>query len=271
MSNVVLLRVSAGFVVLCLLLVSVSLHLSDRYLDESRERMVAGEMEEAGEYARTAERLDPVSSRPLESRAMLLQLQRQAAEAEEVLMRAVTREPNDYELYLALGDLQRQSLDSPETAAESYRQALELNPRSSRSATGLAQSLRNAGDLESARDAYERLGEIDDLSVRDEYDLGRIQVRTGDPEEGLQTLQRAKRQAEDEMEREGDQALTNEGFVEQVDHAITEALVVGGDYPRATRRLEASEAAQAPAALQSMYHDPDGYRESILSDDLSYG
>lgn len=270
MSNAVL-RVSTGFVVLCLLLVSASIYVSDRYLEEYEERMVAGEVEEAGEYARTAERLDPVSSRPLELQATLLQQQGRAAEAEEALMRAVAREPNDYGLYLTLGDLQRQTLDRPEAAAESYRRALELNPRSSRSSAGLAGSLMSLGDLESAGDVYERLGEIHGLSVYNGYDLGRIQVRTGEPEEGLRTLQQARRQAEAELQREEGPTPVDEGFVEQVDHAITEALVVQGDYQQATRRLEASGAEQAPAALQSMYYDPEGYRESILSDDLSSG
>ncbi len=252
--------------VLCLLLVSASLYLSDRYLTEYQERMAAGEVEEAGEYARTAERLDPVSSRPMESRATLLQQQGRAAEAEEALLEAVTREPNDYGLYLLLGSLQMRQMDDPEAAAESYRRAVELNPRSSQSATGLAESLMSAGDLESARDEYERLGEIQDLTAYHKYDLGRIYVRTGDPEEGLRTL----RQAEAELQREGEEpAAANERFVELVDHAITEALVVQGDYAQATRRLEVSEAEQAPAALELMYYDPETYRESILSDDLS--
>ncbi len=268
MSNVVL-RVSAGFVVLCLLLVGASLYLSDRYLDEYQERMAAGEMEEAGEHARTAERLDPVSSRPLESQATLLLQQGRAAEAEDALLEAVTREPNDYSLYLTLGDLQRQQMEDPEAAVESYRRALELNPRSSRSSAGLAESLMSVGDLESAREEYERLGELHDLSVRNKYDLGRIYVRTGDPEEGLRTLRQANRQAEAELQREGEPASVDEGFPELVDHAITEALVVQGDYLRATRRLEVSEAEQAPEALELMYFDPDTYRESILSDDLS--
>lgn len=262
-------KVSAAFLVGALILLAVSLVLSDYYLDEQQRLAAAGDMNGAMEAVQTASRLDPFGTEPLRTEAVLLQRQGDNDRAADALEEAVQRDPNNYVPYMLLGFLEMNRLNDYDAAVQTFRESLERNPKSSFVRTGLAQSLVRKGDLEAAREQYEKLREAEQISLQGLYDLGRIYVRTGDPEKGKETLRAAKRRAEAEMESMGASSRgQQEELIESIDLAIADALVIQGRYEEAREIVANSPSEQAPAILTLLNTDPEMYRESIKDSEI---
>ena len=62
----------------------------------------------------------------------------------------------------------------------------------------------------------------------------------------------------------GSQKDQLETFVDSVDLATVDALVIEGRYDEARLVLEDSDAEQAPAIIELLYINPEEYRESVL-------
>lgn len=268
--NRVVFRVSLGFLVGALALLAISLSVSAYYLEERQPQLAAsGDLEGALQLARTAERLDPFSADPLQSQSYFLQQQGRNEEAAELLRAAIERSPNDYVLYQLLGNLQLAQLDDIDAAIESYRQAQELNPREASVGTLLAQALIRKGDLEGARQEFEKLERSGEITFGGLYDLGRIYVRTGEAAEGVKAIRRAKGKAAAELdELEGAARVEREELIRSMDLALADALVVQGKYTAARRTLEESGSGQAPALLELLNADPEGYRQSVVDSEI---
>ena len=244
----------------------MALYLSGYYLGEETRLVAAGDLRGALEASRTAARLDPFSPRPLEGRSYLLQQQGRNEEAAAALREAIERDPNNYILHLLLGNLQLTELDDLDAAARSYRRVLELNPNNTSASSALAQVLVEKGDLEEAKKEYEKLREQDEISFQGLYDLGRIYVRTGEPRKGYETIRLARRNASAGLEiLVGPQQAQREELIESMDLALADALVVQGNYARAREIIAGSSSDQAPALLQLLDADPEGYRESVVN------
>ena len=263
-------KIAVGFVVGVLILLAGSLYLSSRYLAEQRQLAAAGDTKGAMEQARLAARLNPVDSAPLAAEASLLQRQERPEEAAEVLREATRRDPANKNNFVLLGNLQINQLNDPGAAAESYRKALERDPRDRGLVSGLAGSLIRIGDLEGAKREYEKLAERNEMQLGDLYTLGRIYSRTGEPERALGTLRGAREAAISALEQapEGPRKDKLGTFVDSVDLAIVDALVIEGRYDEARLILEESDAEQAPAIIELLYTNPEEYRESVLDREL---
>jgi tetratricopeptide (TPR) repeat protein len=260
-------RISVGFVVFALILLAGALYLSERYLNEQRRLAAAGDMQGAMENVRMAARLDPFGPEPLEAKSVLLQQQGRYEEAAEALREAIRRDPANYSNYVSLANLQMGQLGDLDAAVENYRAALERNPNSAVVASGLAQALLRAGDLEGARRQYERLREAGRIKFRGMYDLGRIYVRTGEPEKGVETLRTAKKMAISGLGNlDEPQRAQRMSLIESIDLAIADAMVVQGRYAEAREIVAGSGAEQAPAIMSLLEIDPEGYRRSVLDD-----
>jgi tetratricopeptide (TPR) repeat protein len=268
--NRVVFRVSLGFLVGALALLAVSLSVSSYYLEERQPQLAAsGDMEGALELAQTAERLDPFSADPLQSQSYFLQQQGRNEEAAERLRAAIERNPNDYVLYQLLGNMQLAQLDDVDAAIQSYRRAQELNPKEASTGTLLAQALIRKGDLKGAREELEKLESSGKITFSGLYDLGRIYVRTGEPARGVEAIRRAKGKAAAELdELEGAAEAEREGLIRSMDLALADALVVQGKYTAARRILEESPSGQAPALLELLNADPEGYRQSVVDSEI---
>ncbi len=265
----VVLRISAGFLVGALVLLATALSLSEYYLGEAQRLAAAGDMPGALEASSRAARLDPFDIEAPETRAFLLEAQGRYEEAAASLREATERDPHNYITYLMLGNLQLGKLDDPDAAVESYRAVLRLNPEESTVREVLARELIQQRELGEAREEYERLRDEGDISSQGLYDLGRIYVRTGAPLEGLQTIKRAKRRAESELEElEGPQKEERRQLVESMQLAIADALVVQGRYDKAREIIAQSSSEQAPALLQLLDSNPDAYRESVVTSEI---
>ncbi len=260
----VIFRVSGGFLVGVLALLAMSLYLSEHYTNEYQRLSAAGDVEGAMEKVDLAIRLNPFDADPLEARAYLLQRQNRYGEAEQALREAAEREPQDFVPYLALGNLRMTRLDDPDAAARSYREALERNPKLILGKTSLAQAYMRQGKLGEARKVYEDLRSTHDLTYQGLYDLGRIYVRSGRPDEGVKTIRVAQRRVDNDLEatERSDQV---KDLRASMDLAIADALVVQGKYERARRIVSESSAEQAPAILRLLNTDPEKYRESVES------
>lgn len=267
--NGAFLRFSVGFVVAALVVVAVSLYLSTRYMEEQQRLASTGDVEGALQSAEMAARLDPFSADPLLEEASLLQGEGDYEEAERTLREAAEREPADYEIPQQLGTLRQSSMNRPLEAAESYRRALELNPRTETVRAGLAEAYLSAGELEKAKVQYEKLQESGELSVTQLYDLGRIYVRTGEPGKGVETLQRTQRRAENGLQGMAGQTRQQQlGFISSVELAIADALVVERRYAEARQIVANSPAEQAPTILSLINSDPEGYRQTVMHSDV---
>ncbi len=265
----VIFRVSAGFLVGALVLLALSLYLSDYYLGEQRRLATAGDMRGAMEQVRTAERLDPFSPRPLQARAALLQRQGRYGEAAEALETAIQRDPNNYTPHMVLGFLQMNQLNDYGAATESFREALERNPRATVISTALAQALLRQGEFEEARQVYERLREDGRISTQSLYNLGRIYVRAGEAEKGMRVLEEARRQAIQALEvAEPPRRSEAAEFVDSIELSIADALVVKGQYAEAREIVAESSADQADAILALLDSDPEMYRESVKNSEI---
>ena len=267
--NVVVLRVSAAFLAGVLALLATSLYLSQRYVERERQLFIAGDLQGALEAVGTAARLDPFDPEPLQGKSYLLQQQGREAEAAAAMREAIERDPNDYLLHLLMANLQANDLNDLEAAEESYRRVFELNPHAYTARSALAQMLLRKGDLEGAAREYERLRADGQITYQGLYDLGRIYVRTGEPEEGYETIKLARRKVlADITGKRGPLERERREIVESMNLALADALVVQRRYAQARKILVQSPAEQAPGLLQLLDTDPAAYREQVINSDI---
>jgi len=258
-------RISVGFAAGALILLAVSLYLSNRFLEDQQWLAETGDLQGARGKVEWAARLDPLSPAPLSAEAYLELRQGQPEAAANAFDRAIRRDPNNYRNYEALGNLQRQQLDDPEAAVESYREALSRNPNAATLVSRLADALVAAGDLEGARAQYEWLYERERIPLRDLYTLGKVQMRLDEPEKAIETFEEARERAEAELESSDEQQEDQKrAFLESLDLATADALVVQRSYDEARDYLAQSEAEQAPAVLALLDEDPEAYRRSVF-------
>jgi tetratricopeptide (TPR) repeat protein len=262
-------RIAAGFLVGALVFLATALSLSEYYLDEEARLLAAGDLQGALEAVQTAARLDPFDPEPLKGKSFILQQQGRYEDAASSLRNAIERDPHNYILYLMLGNLQFTHMDDLDAAVKSYRGALRLNPNATVASNALAQAHMRRGDLGAAKEVYERLETEERISFQGLYNLGRIYVRTGEPGEGLESIERAKREAETGLRRlEGPLKTQRQELIESMELAIADALVVQGRYAEAREAIVGSSSEQAPALLQLLNSNPEAYREAVVSSEI---
>jgi tetratricopeptide (TPR) repeat protein len=265
----VIFRIAAGFLVGALVFLVTALSLSEYYLNEETRLLAAGDLRGALEAAQMAARLDPFDPEPLEGESFILQQQGRYEEAAGSLRNAIERDPHNYVLYLVLGNLQYTQLNNLGSAVENYRDALRLNPNATAASSVLAQALMRKGDLEAAKEVYEGLEEEKRITFQGLYDLGRIYVRTGEPEKGLESIKRAKQRAQIGLNKlEGPLKAQRQELIESMDLAIADALVVQGRYAEAREVIAGSSSEQAPALLQLLDSNPRAYHEAVVSSEI---
>jgi tetratricopeptide (TPR) repeat protein len=168
-----------------------------------------------------------------------------------------------------LGNLQLNELDDLDAGEESYRDVLRLNPQENTVREALGQVLIRQGELGEAKYQYEKLKRERDISFQGLYDLGRIYVRTGQPREGLEAIETARKRAERGLEElEGRLKRERKELLVSMDLAIADALVVQGRYSKAREIISQSPSPQAPALLELLDSNPDAYRESVLTSEI---
>ncbi len=261
----VIFKISVGFAAGALILLAVSLYLSSSFLNQAQRLAESGDLEGAMDKAEWATRLDPFSPAPLSSRAYLELRQGGTEAATEAFNQAIRRDPSNYKNYEALGNLQRQQLGDQEGAAKTYRKALEYNPHATAVVSRLGETLLTVEDFEGAKAQYEWLRDRGRIPLKDLYSLGKTQTRLGEPEEAIEVFEEAKERANSELETSDErQREQRRAFLESLDLAIADALVVQGLYDEARDYLARSEAEQAPAVLALLDEDPEGYRRSVF-------
>lgn len=261
----VIFKVSVGFATGALLLLAISLYLSNYYLEQQLRSVETENLQDAQREVELASRLDPFSPAPLISKAYLELRQGRTEAAVAAFREAIERDPHNSKNWVALGDLQRQQLGDSEAAAESYQEALKYNPYSAAAISHLGDALLNTRDLEGAKAQYERLRERGKISLKDLYTLGRIQVQLEESEEAIKTFEEAREMAGRRLEfLDESHRAERKTFIESLDLAVADALVVQGSYAEAREVLSQSEAEQASAVLALLNEDPEGYRESVL-------
>ena len=260
---------AVGFVLVALILLAGTLYMSVYYMEQQQRLAAAGDIEGSLERAQTAARFNPFDSTPLTVQANLLLQQGQNDAAARLFTAATERDPANYANYVYLGNVQLNRLNQPEAAVDSYREALRRVPNETGLMFTLAQGLTRVGDLEGAKREYERLVELERIPLRGLYNLGKIYVRTGEPEKGVETLQTAKRRASASLENMDEaNRQEREAFVRSVDLALVDALVVEGRYDEARAALQSSDSEQAPAILELLNTDPESYRERVLDSEV---
>ena len=261
----VIFRLSAGFLVGVLALLATVLYLSDYYTGEQQRLAAAGDVAGAMEASRKAVRLDPFDTDALQAQSFLWRQQKRHDRAVLALKEAIERDPNNYLPYLTLANL-RLGIGDLDAAAKGYRDVLELNPNAVSASSSLAQILARQGKLQEAKEKYEALEEETSITYQDRYDLGRIQVRTGEPLEGVKNIRRARRMAAAELKRPrtrvGEQQRQ---LLVSMDLATADAFVVQGRYGQARRILAQSPSPQAPGLLELLDLDPAAYREQVIN------
>ena len=190
----VIFRLSAGFLVGVLALLATVLYLSDYYTGEQQRLAAAGDFAGAMEASRKAVRLDPFDTDALQAQSFLWRQQKRRDRAVLALKEAIERDPNNYLPYLTLANL-RLGMGDLDAAVKGYRDVIQLNPNAVSARSSLAQTLARQGKLQEAKESNEALEEETNISYQDRYDLGRIQVRTGEPAEGVKNIRRARRMA----------------------------------------------------------------------------
>lgn len=251
------------------MLLAVSLYMSGHYLDEQERLVAAGDVEGATQKLDMAARLDPFSPQPLLRKSFFLQRQGNYEEAAGILREAIRRDPRNEVTHVLLASLQVSRLNDYAAAEKTYRELLEVSPNLVLARNGLAQALLRQGDLEGAKRQYEKLVESGQISTQGLHYLGRIYVRTGEPEKGVTTLRRARQRATAELENlNASEREQGREFVESIDLAIADALVVQGRYAEARRVVAESSAEQAPAILELLETDPERYRESVVDSEI---
>jgi tetratricopeptide (TPR) repeat protein len=258
-------KISVGFATGALILLAVSLYLSSSFLKQQQRLAESGNLQGAVQKAVWAARLDPFNPAPSSSQAYLELRQGRTEAATEAFNTAIQRDPANYKNYEALGNFQRQQLDDPETAAQTYRKALEYNPHATAIISRLGEALLSTNDFEGAKAQYEWLQDRGRIPLKDLYTLGKTQIRLGEPEEAIETLKEAKERADTELASSDEQQEEQRrAFLDSLDLAIADALVVQGLYDEARDYLAQSEAEQAPAVLALLDEDPEGYRRSVF-------
>jgi tetratricopeptide (TPR) repeat protein len=262
----VIFRLSAGFLVGVLALLATVLYLSDYYTGEQQRLAAAGDVAGAMEASRKAVRLDPFDTDALQGQSFLWRQQKRHDRAVLALKEAIERDPNNYLPYLTLANL-RLGTGDLDAAVKGYRDVLELNPNAVSARSSLAQTLARQGKLQEAKEEYEALEEETSITYQDRYDLGRIQVRTGEPLEGVKNIRRARRMAAAELNRPHTQVGERQLLV-SMDLATADAFVVQGRYGQARRILAQSPSEQAPGLLELLNLDPAAYREQVINSDI---
>ena len=261
----VVFKISVGFVTGALILLAVSLYLSNQFHEDHLRLAETGDPQGAMNKLEWAARLNPFSSEPYSSEAYLELRQGRPEAADDAFREAIRRDPYNYKNYEALGNLQGQQLDDPEASVKSYREALSHNPHAATVISRLANALVTTGDIEGARAQYEWLHERARIPLRDLYTLGKIQMRLDEPEEAIKTLEEARERANAELKSSDEQQETQKRtFLESLDLAVADALVVQRSYVEARDYLVQSEAEQAPAILALLDEDPEDYRRSVF-------
>jgi tetratricopeptide (TPR) repeat protein len=264
----VIFRISAGFLVGVLTLLATALSLSDYYTAEQQRLAAAGDLQGAMEASRKAVRLDPFDTDALEAQSFLLQQRQKYESSEQALRVAIERDPNNYLPHLMLANLQLATEDY-DAAEESYRDVLRLNPNASIASNSLAQSLIRQGKLKEAAKTYEKLKGEKRIDYQGLYDLGRIQVRTGEPLEGLKNLKHARHMAAADLDTmKGPVKKQRQQLLVSMDLDIADALVVQGRYGQARQILAQSPSEQAPGLLGLLNSDPEAYREQVINSDI---
>ena len=267
MSSVIF-RISAGFLVGVLALLATALYLSDYYTAEQQRLAAAGDPQGAMEASRKAVRLDPFDTDALEAQSFLLQQQQKYDDSAQALRVAIERDPNNYLPHLMLANLQFATKDY-DAAEKSYRDVLRLNPNAGIASNSLAQALMRQGKLEEAAKAYEKLKKDKRIDFQGLYDLGRIQVRTGEPLEGLKNLKHARHMAAADLDKlKGPVKKQRQQLLVSMDLDIADALVVQGRYGQAREILAQSPSEQAPGLLGLLDSDPEAYREQVINSDI---
>jgi tetratricopeptide (TPR) repeat protein len=259
----VIFTLSAGFLVGVLTLLAGMLYLSDYYMAEQQRLAAAGDVTGAMEASRKAVRFDPFDTDALQAQFFLWRQQKERDMAVLALKEAIERDPNNYLPYLTLANF-RLDIGDLDAAAEGYRDVLELNPNTVSARSSLAQTLAKQGRLQEAREEYEVLEKEQNITYRDRYDLGRIQVRTGEPQEGVKNIRRARRAAAAELRKPGTPTRERQLLV-SMDLATADAFVVQGRYVQARRILAQSPSEQAPGLLELLNLDPAAYREQVIN------
>ena len=259
----VIFRLSAGFLVGVLALLATLLYLSDYYTGEQQRLAAAGDVAGAMEASRKAVRLDPFDTDALQAQSYLWRQQKRRDRAVLALKEAIERDPNNYLPYLTLANL-RLGMGDLDAAVKGYRDVLQLNPNAVSARSSLAQTLARQGKLQEAKEVYEALEEKTSISYQDRYDLGRIQVRTGEPAEGVKNIRRARRMAASELNMPRTQVAERQLLV-SMDLATADAFVVQGRYGQARRILAQSPSEQAPGLLELLNLDPAAYREQVIN------
>ena len=259
-------RLSAGFLVGVLALLATVLYLSDYYSAEQQRLAAAGDEAGAMEASRMAVRLDPFDTDALQAQSLLWRQKSNYERAALALREAIERDPNNYLPYLTLANL-RLTMGDPDAAVEGYREVLALNPNAVLARSSLARTLMKQGKLREAKAEFGKLKEEKSATYQDLYDLGRIQVRTGEAQEGVKNIKRAKRMAEAQGKR-GPQAEHQKRLLVSMDLATADALVVAGRIGQAQSILEESPSEQAPGLLELLNSDPEAYREQVINSDV---
>lgn len=246
------------------MLLGTSLYLSDRALDAQAEVAKSGDLAGAAAQAERAAALDPFGATPLASRGYLELRRDRPKDALRAFEEARDRDPANYANHVAVGNVQRQHLGQPGAAVESYRAAVKRNPNADTVRPLLGQTLLEVGDVRGAIEQYEWLLEKGRISSSDRYVLGGLYLRANEPEKGLATFRSAREQAVAGLEGlSGEDREVREQFVDSLDLAIADALVLQRDYDGAREVLEASGSEQAPSILAVLNQNPDKYRESV--------
>ncbi len=251
-----------------LLFFAVTLYVSARYIERQEQQQAAGNLNGAVGAASVAARFDPFSVRPLQAQSSIAYGQGRNASAKEFVEEAALREPESLVVRLSLGNIEME-MGNFEAAEENYRYAERLDPLGGEGTSGLAQALLRQNKLREAGEAYRRLAEIDKLDTLGYYNLGRVQVRTGEPEEGTRNIGRAIRMAEREARGlEGETLRNQEDLIESMKLAQADGLVVQDQYEQAYEIVARNESSQAPALLELINTDPEGYGASVVDSDI---
>ena len=261
----VVFKISVGFVTGALILLAGSLYLSNQFIKDHLRLAEAGDLQGAMNKVEWAARLDPFSSVPYSSEGYLELREGRPEAAESAFRQAIRRDPNNYKTYEALGNLQRQQLEDPAAAANSYREALSYNPHATTLISRLADALVTTDDLQGAKTQYEWLYDRGRIPLKDLYTLGKLQTRLGEPEKAVETFDEARKRANTELDASDEQReAQRRSFLESLDLATADALVVQRSYDEARDYLAQSDADQAPAVLALINEDPEGYRRSVF-------
>lgn len=263
-----ILKISAIFLFAVLIFIAGFSYVSARYMERQQQQQAAGNLNGAIGAASAAARFDPFEAAPLQAQSSILYGRGRNASAKEFMEQAALREPNEYVIQLSLGNIEME-MGEFEAAEQSYREAERLNPFGGLGTEGLAQALLRQDELEEAGTAYQRIADMGDLGTMGYYNLGRIQVRTGDPEEGTRNINRAIRRAERELRTMNGEARQSQmDLIESMNLAAADGLVVQSRYNAAYQILAESTSNQAPALLQLISTDPEGYRDSVIDSDV---